>query len=183
MSTLSLTLFVVINTVLLLVYPLENVSRLASHKSNLESVFSEPSDDSVLNSLAFITGHWRGEMKGGVIEEDWSAAEGDNMIGMFRLVKEGEGVFYEFMTIEAAGEKPVLRIRHFSQGLVAWEEKENISEYPLVELSGTKAAFENEDSGTRLTYERSAPDALTISLEKSKDGKKTSTVFSFHRMP
>ncbi|MFA6235353.1 MAG: DUF6265 family protein [Bacteroidota bacterium] len=135
-----------------------------------------------LAELTFITGHWRGEMKGGVIEEDWSAAEGDNMMGMFRLVKEGEGVFYEFMTIEAAGEKPVLRIRHFSQGLVAWEEKENISEYPLVELNGTKAAFENEDSGTRLTYERSAPDALTISLEKTKNGEKTSTVFSFHRM-
>jgi Domain of unknown function (DUF6265) len=136
-----------------------------------------------LSKLAFFAGHWRGEMKGGVIEEDWSSPEGDNMMGMFRLVKDGEGVFYEFMTIESAGGTPVLRIRHFSQGLVAWEEKDGIEEYPLAELTASRAVFENEDSGMRLIYECPTAEALTITLEKTKDGKKSQTVFSFHRAP
>jgi hypothetical protein len=135
-----------------------------------------------LAKLAFITGHWRGEMHGGVIEEDWSSSEGDNMMGMFRLVKDGEGVFYEFMTIEQAGETPVLRLRHFSQGLVAWEEKGEVEAYPLVELGEARAVFENEDSATRLIYECPSAETLVITLEKKKAGKTSSQVFSFTRM-
>jgi len=167
----------------MLVCPLEDASSFAARECKLESGCVELAGDSVLNSLAFITGHWRGEMKGGVIEEDWSPPEGDNMMGMFRLVKEGEGVFYEFMTIEVAGGKPVLRIRHFSQGLLAWEEKDNIEEYPLAELTASRAVFENEDGDTRLIYECLTAEALTITLEKTKEGKKSQTVFSFHRVP
>lgn len=134
-----------------------------------------------LEKLSFIAGRWRGELKGSLIEEYWSAPEGDNMMGMFRLVKEDEGVFYEFMTIEQAGDTPVLYLRHFSQGLEAWEEKDKRDPYPLVELGTTRAMFENPDSGTRLIYERKPADRLTVTLEKAKDGKKTSQVFVFRR--
>lgn len=182
MNTRYLILIAVFNTSLVLVCPLEDASGFATRECKLKSGYTELASDSVLNSLAFITGHWRGEMKGGVIEENWSLPEGDNMMGMFRLVKEGEGVFYEFMTIEAAGGKPVLRIRHFSQGLIAWEEKDSIDDYPLVELTASRAVFENEDSGTRLVYECPVADVLTITLEKMKEGKKSQTVFSFRRV-
>ena len=135
----------------------------------------------ILEKLSFITGRWRGELKGSVIEECWSAPEGDNMMGMFRLVKEDEGVFYEFMTIEQAGDTPVLRIRHFGQGLDAWEEKDHLDPYPLVELGAARAVFENQESRTRLIYDRNPADRLTITLEKTKDGKNTSQVFVFRR--
>lgn len=134
-----------------------------------------------LSQLSFITGSWRGEMMGAVIEENWSAAEGDNMIGMFRLVKDGEGVFYEFMTIEHAGDTPVLRIRHFGQGLDPWEERDGLDPYPLVELGDLRAVFGNEKSGTRLVYECPSPDILKVTLEKPKDGKKSAQVFTFKR--
>lgn len=137
--------------------------------------------DAELSHLAFIAGAWRGEMKGGVIEERWSAPEGDNMMGMFRLVKDGEGVFYEFMSIEQAGDTPVLRIRHFGQGLEAWEEKDGLDPYPLVELGASRAVFGNEKSGTRLVYECPSPDILKVTLEKQKDGKKSAQVFIFKR--
>ena len=135
-----------------------------------------------LAQLDFFAGSCRGELGSAVIEEQWSAAEGDNMTGMFRLVKDGEGVFYEFMTIEQAGETPVLRIRHFSQGLAAWEEKEGVDPYPLVELESSRAVFRNADSGTRLIYECPERDRLRIILEKQKDGKPTSQEFRFRRM-
>ena len=134
-----------------------------------------------LPQLDFFTGSWRGMLGSTVIEERWSAAEGDNMMGMFRMVKEGEGVFYEFMTIEQAGDTPVLRIRHFSQGLVAWEEKDGVDPYPLVELQDTRAVFANAISGTRLVYTCPSPDRLEITLEKPKDGKTSSQVFRFER--
>jgi hypothetical protein len=51
-----------------------------------------------------------------------------------------------------------------------------------VELKDSMATFENEDNGTRLIYECPADDALTITLEKVKNGKTSRTVFSFHRM-
>lgn len=137
--------------------------------------------DAELSPLAFIAGEWRGEMKGGVIEERWSVPEGDNMTGMFRLVKDGEGVFYEFMTIEQAGDTPVLRIRHFGQGLEAWEEKDGLEPYPLLESGSSRAVFGNEKSGTRLVYECPSRDILKVTLEKLKDGRKTAQVFTFRR--
>jgi hypothetical protein len=136
--------------------------------------------EAALSQLVFISGRWLGEWKGGVIEEQWSAPEGDNMMGMFRLVKDGEGVFYEFMTIEQAGDTPVLRMRHFSQGLLAWEEKDNIDRYPLVELGDARAVFENQDKGIRLVYARDG-DMLTITLDKPENGGRIPQVFSFRR--
>lgn len=141
----------------------------------------EPGMAARLPQLDFFTGNWRGMLGSTVIEERWSAAEGDNMMGMFRMVKEDEGVFYEFMTIEQAGDTPVLRIRHFSQGLVAWEEKDGVDPYPLVELQDTRAVFANAKSGTKLVYTCPRPDRLEITLEKEKDGKTSSQVFHFER--
>lgn len=46
-----------------------------------------------LRDVAFIAGNWRGEMEGGVAEEDWKAPLGDNMMGMFRYVKDGKATF------------------------------------------------------------------------------------------
>ncbi len=166
--------------------PLASLSLILSlFAMSVFSVSAQPSanaKNAELAELAFIAGEWRGTLNGGVIEERWSAPEGDNMMGMFRLVKDGEGVFYEFMTIERAGGTPVLRLRHFSQGLVAWEEKDDLDPYPLVELGEGRAVFENKDTETRLIYERSAPDTLLITLQKSKAGKTIPRVFSFTRM-
>lgn len=134
-----------------------------------------------LSQLSFIAGSWRGEIDGAVIEERWSPPEGDNMIGMFRLVRDGEGVFYEFMTIAQAGDTPVLRIRHFGQGLEAWEEKDALDPYPLVELDSSRAVFENVNGAVRLTYERDGADILTITLEHKEDGNTRTEIFTFIR--
>jgi Domain of unknown function (DUF6265) len=39
-----------------------------------------------LDDLAFLSGHNRGEMDGGIIDEHWSEVGGDSMIGRFRFI-------------------------------------------------------------------------------------------------
>lgn len=76
---------------------------------------------------------------------------------------------------------PELRIRHFSQGLVAWEEKDGVEAYPLVELADARAVFEHKDNGTRLVYECPLADRLEITLEKRENGTPSAQVFRFRR--
>lgn len=136
-----------------------------------------------LADVAFIAGRWRGEMDGGATEEWWSPASGDNMLGMFRYVKDGKAVFYELMSIERTEEGPVLRLRHFGPGLVAWEEKDGATSWPLVELSPGRAVFELPDGRKRLVFHRGGPAALTVSLDELRNGAWTSQPFAYTAQP
>ncbi len=132
-----------------------------------------------LADLSFITGLWRAEFGGGLGEEHWSASSGDSMVGTFRFVKDGSAHFYEFMLIEQTNKGLVLRLKHFNPGLIGWEDKAQVHSYPLVEFHKGLAVFEKVDKKSRLTFRRSAKDALLVSLEQNHDGKPESEVFSF----
>ncbi len=136
-----------------------------------------------LDDLAFIAGHWRGELEGGLIEEIWTAPSGDNMMGSFRMVDEGRGVFYELMLIEMTEAGPVLRLKHFSPGLVGWEEKAEVNSYPLIELEGRAAIFERADGASRLVYSRTSPRDLRIQLRSLEAGEWETTEFAFTLAP
>jgi hypothetical protein len=125
-----------------------------------------------LHELNFISGKWVGQMTWGDLEEYWSEAMGDNMVCAFRCVKNGKVVFYEFIVIEQTeGGVPVMKLRHFNRGNIAWEEKDKPFEYPLVKLVKSKAVFEAPDKRTRLTYERVDTHQLRAVLEREKDGQ------------
>src|SRR5262245_29835909 len=47
------------------------------------------------SDLAWLSGRWLGAGLGGTTEEVWAPPVGDQMIGMFRLVKDGKIVFSE----------------------------------------------------------------------------------------
>ena len=128
----------------------------------------------VLTDLAWIAGDWVGGEDGTSIQEQWSAPEGNNMMGMFRLVQEGKVVFYEFMSIEQEDHGPVLRIKHFNPGLVGWEEKADSVVFELQEIGDHKAVFETlkDENPERLVYERHQ-DELVITLEKPAKGTRT----------
>jgi len=132
-----------------------------------------------LAELALMTGHWKGEENGEVSEETWSAPDGDNMVGMFRHLKDGRTDFFEFMIIEQTAEGPALKLKHFSAGLIGWEDKAQVWTYPLVAISKSEAAFENADGSTRITYRRIGPSALTAVLEQTRNGKKKTEEFHF----
>ncbi len=96
-----------------------------------------------LSQLEFMSGLWIGKMEWGNIEEFWSKPDGDNMICTFRLTNDGQAQFYEFIVIEQSESGvPVMRLRHFSRGNIAWEEKDKPYEYTIVKLEENKAVFE-----------------------------------------
>lgn len=125
-----------------------------------------------IHELNFISGKWAGQMTWGDLEEYWSEAMGDNMVCAFRCIKNGRVVFYEFIVIEQSENGiPVMKLRHFNRGNIAWEEKDKPFEYPLVELEKNKAVFEAPDKKTRLIYERVDTDQLRAVLERETNGR------------
>ena len=131
-----------------------------------------------LADLAFIAGAWKGELGGAVIEEHWSAPEGDNMMGMFRFVKDGKVTFYEMQSIEQNEGPPVLRIKHYHPGLRGWEEKDEAVTFTLRQVEGQRAVFDEDDRSTQLIYQLS-DGRLSIELVKTKAGQTTSQRFDF----
>ena len=81
-------------------------------------ISAEPS----VNDFAWLAGSWRGEGLGGICEEIWSPALGGTMMGTFRLVKDDKVVFYEIMVL-GSDKGMCLRVKHFSEAFVSWEEK------------------------------------------------------------
>jgi hypothetical protein len=138
--------------------------------------------DAKISDLTFMSGHWRGELEGEVTDEHWAEPLGDSLMGVFRSARSGKVTFYELMAIEQEEKGPVFRLKHFNRGLIAWEEKAEVWNYPLVELRDDYAAFERPDKGTKLIYHRTGKDTMEATLERVKDGKKTTEVFRFWRV-
>lgn len=131
-----------------------------------------------LSDIAFIAGHWRGSEAGTVIEEVWTKPEGDAMTGMFRIVAGGKTRMTEFMAFEQREAGPVLVMRHFGPGLIAREEKDAPLVWRLEMLAPNHAVFLLEKAGSRLDFRRQG-DSLTITLEKTQNGKTTRSPFTY----
>ena len=93
------------------------------------------------SDLDWLAGHWKGTGLGGVCEEVWMPAAAGSMVGAFRLVKEGELQFFEFLTIMEIDDSLVLRVKHFNDDMVGWETKEESVDFPLVAWSPNEAFF------------------------------------------
>jgi hypothetical protein len=112
----------------------------------------------ILADVSWIRGHWRARALGGLCEEVWSEALAGSMMGMFRLIGAGEVQFYELMTITEEAGTLVLRIRHFSDRLQAWEEKEAPGRFALVRMEGDAACFDG------ITFSREGQDGLLVQV-------------------
>ena len=138
-----------------------------------------------VTDLAWLAGVWQGELWDGVTEEHWSQPSGDSMMCMFRFVKAGQPVFYEFLTLERREQGLVLYMRHFHAKLIAWEEKDAPLQFAVTKASAREVVFERIDSAdvkVKMTYQLTAPDRLNAILEKVKDGKTSREVFQYRRV-
>lgn len=135
-----------------------------------------------VKDLAFMQGRWFVAHEWGDMEEYWGEPMGNNMVSSYRCVKNGKVVFYEFVVIEQGENVPVLLLRHFNPGNIAWEDKTTPQRYPLVELTANKATFKDDANDVLLRYELTAPDALTVTLvEKNKQGVPETIYFRYKR--
>lgn len=130
-----------------------------------------------VSDFAWLAGHWSGEGLGGTCEEIWAPPLGDNVIGLFRFLKDGKTQFTELFSLVKEGESLVLKLKHFNPDMTSWEEKDKPVQFPLVKVSPNEANFDG------LTYRKKDDDTLDVFVAiKGKDGNLREEKFSFKRV-
>lgn len=132
-----------------------------------------------IKDLAWMEGRWVCRQKGDLLEETWSAPNGDCMMGMFRWMKGDKVWMYELMTIIADGDEIVFRLKHFDRKMVGWEEKDESITARLTEVSDKRAVFSGADGG-RFEYRLDGKGGLSVQVGGG-EGKAAGRVFKFRR--
>lgn len=137
----------------------------------------ETSPEASIQQVAWLEGHWKADALGGVAEEYWSAPAGNAMMGMFRLLRDDNPVFYEIFTITEESGSLLLRIKHFHPNLKGWEEKDDTVDFPLVKVSQEGVWFDG------LTMLKTGSDNLMVYVRsESGDGTISELMFPYRRV-
>jgi hypothetical protein len=124
--------------------------------------------------LAFLSGCWKFEAKGRVVEEQWMAPAGGSLLGISRTVVNGKTTEFEF-----------LQIRDLAEGLTLIAKPSNQPEAKFVLRSKTadEVVFENpaHDFPQRVRY-RSSGTALHARVEGTLKGKERGIDFPYARV-
>jgi hypothetical protein len=149
------------------------------------AIGTAPAAKATVSQLAFISGPWTGTLGDRTIEQHWSAPLGDSMVAMYRNVQDGKVRLYELLVMEQEGEGVALRIKHFAPGagLVGRQEKDASINHRLVKVEGQTAVFEGTGANpNRVIFTRTSPDALTIRVERVRDGALAGTDFNYTKI-
>jgi len=138
---------------------------------------NQASPPATIAAVAWLEGRWKGEGLGGRTEETYAGPSGGQMIGHFRLERDGKPVFYEFMQVREHAGSLVYRVKHFNPDGSAWEEKERWVEFPLVAVEGDTVYF----SGLTLTRDGRDGMAAHLNLQDRATGRKWTETFKFRR--
>jgi hypothetical protein len=97
-----------------------------------------------LADVAWLAGNWAGPGLGGQCEEIWvpPLAGCNEMMGMFRCVRDGKIVITEHCVLAEAEGSLTLKIRHFDPAFNAREEKDKPTAFKLVKLEKGAAYFD-----------------------------------------
>jgi len=156
------------------VLPASASEKLTQHTWKLAP--GEKSPPATLTDMKWLVGHWAGEAFGGLGEEMWSPAQAGSMMGMYRLIKDGKPVLYEFLNIVEEHGSLMQRLKHFNADLTGWEEKNKTVDFPLVAIEKGAVHFDGMSF-----YPQG--DSLTIYLAiEQKDGKVSEQRFLYVRV-
>lgn len=126
-----------------------------------------PGPAAELAPVAFIAGCWEGPAAGGeaegTLEEHWTPADSDMMLGTGRVFREGRVVSYEFMRMESTPEGIVY---------VPYPEGEEEASFRLREAGPGSVVFENlqHDFPQRIIYRRTPEGGLAVRVENQRRG-------------
>jgi hypothetical protein len=154
-------------------------SRFQNRTPNtLMTAAEQPSPSATLGEMTWFAGQWTGTGLGGTCDEVWSQPAAGAMMGMFRLVKEGKLVFYEFLTLVEHEGSLLLKLKHFNADLTGWEEKADFVKFRLLKIEPDAVYFEG------LTFKRVGRDKLEIflALRNRTDGTVREETFVMNRV-
>jgi hypothetical protein len=126
--------------------------------------------------ISWIAGHWWGEAFGGIADEVWSPPSGKTMMGMYRLIKDGEVVFYEFLIIVEESGSLTLKLKHFNPDFTGWEEKDSSIDFPLLRCEQDAVYFDG------ISFHKVDQDTMKVLLKiKGEDGEVREMEFLYRR--
>lgn len=129
-----------------------------------------------LARVAFLTGCWTGPSRGGgTIEEFYTAATGDRMLGATRYLRGGKVTDFEFTQVVAAEAGPVM----------IPQPKGNPPEpFPWKEGDGTFATWDRggSDFPQRVAYRAIGGDSLIAAIEGAANGQPRRIEWRMHRV-
>lgn len=124
-----------------------------------------------IEEYSWLVGSWKGDGFGGISEEIWSKPDSGTMMGMYRHIKDGKLVFYEFLLLNETG----LRLKHFHPDLKGWEEKDETTFFEMIDYSPTKIELKG------LSFEKKSENTMEIRLKLNRNGKIETEVFNMIR--
>ena len=142
-------------------------AQVGNTPNTLKLAKTESSPKARIADMAWLTGRWVGDFMGGKGEEVFAPPQGDTMIGMFRLVKDGKITFSELIYIVEEEGTLVLKLKHFDRELKGWEEKDVVRAFPLVKLTENEAYFDS------ITYRRDGDEMRFFVAVRQKNGEIT----------
>ena len=123
-------------------------------------------------TMQFIEGHWKATQPDGLtVEGTWLAPEGDNMVGMMRMMKDGKVTMYEILAYENSDEGLVSLVKHFKPGLIGLEEKDKYDRYNFLEAGKDRVLYQKEGGDLRIAYEKRGADQFAIQRGNQENGK------------
>jgi hypothetical protein len=124
--------------------------------------------------MGWMEGHWTGVGNGLQMEEHWTSAAGDGLVGMHKDVKAGKMVSFEFFRIEA-----------HADGIFYMTSPGGAPATPfkLIEQSDRRLVFENakHDFPQRILYWSVRAGELRARIEGTLNGKEESTEWRWVR--
>lgn len=116
-----------------------------------------------VDELAWLAGTWRAPLRGGIVEESWTAPAGGTMLGTGRVTDGGATRSWEFQRIEQRGALVVL---------VAQPQGGPATEFVLTEAAPGRAVFSNpsHDFPQHIAYRRAPGAVLEVAVRGVEGG-------------
>lgn len=139
---------------------------------NAQETILEPK----LENISWISGNWKGEAFGGVVEENWSEPSGGSMMATFKLINNNKVSFYEIEIIREVENTLVLQLKHFDNELKGWETKEETIDFPLIKITPNRAVFEG------MSFEKIGDNEMNVYVDiKDDEGKIEVVKFNYKK--
>ncbi|MCZ7602398.1 MAG: hypothetical protein C4543_05675 [Ignavibacteriales bacterium] len=128
-----------------------------------------------IENLNWLEGTWTSEKWGGIVEEYWSAPNGNSIIGMFRLINEGKVQFTEHWILSEYDGNLALRLRHFNPDFTGWEEKDEYLEFPFQKMGDDFIQFKG------LRYELVSSTEIKVTLDMKRGENIEQEIFNLKK--
>lgn len=139
-----------------------------SQTKNTKAYNEEKRHDPVsLKNISWISGHWKGEALGGIVEEIWSPPLGDSMMFSFKLVVNDKVKFYELGHIKEVDNTILLQLKHFDSNLHGWEAQGDTVDFKFIKAENNRVYFDG------FTFEKINDSEMNVYvIFKNEEGKK-----------